>query len=114
MKLQQLLEALSSIVYHATTLDSAFNIIKDGKFILSNSIGNRIEAKHAPDGYPYYLSTTRSKTGAYHSGGDYKVVFVLDGNFYNQHHKSNPVSYWGGRAKHRDEAEDRIFSKTNS
>lgn len=39
-------------------------------------------------------------------------MFVLDGNWFNQHYKSGPIDYWGNRGTgmRASEAEDRIFS----
>jgi hypothetical protein len=117
MKLQQILESLSSIVYHYSKLQNAIKIIDNGYFLLSNSLGDEIEGGIAPSGYNYYLSTTRSKLGIFHTNA-YKmhggVLFVLDGEYYKNNFKAKPVSYWGGRIPlGGDEAEDRIFSKTN-
>ena len=113
-------ESLSRIVYHYTGLASAANILKTGEFQLSSSVGARSEENINIPGYPYFLSTTRPKVGGYHeyvSSGS--VMFVLDGNWYNQNYKSKSVDYWGNRnptqSHHKDhEAEDRIFSKTPS
>jgi hypothetical protein len=88
-----------------------------GEFQLSSDLGS-IEQHYSPRGYRYFLSTTRTLTGGYHSSISYgAVMFVLDGNWFNQHYKSKAVDYWENRdpAKihHRShEAEDRVFSKT--
>jgi len=115
-----IIESLSRIVYHYTSLGSAANILKTGEFQLSSSVGSQSEENINIPGYPYFLSTTRTKVGGYHeyvSAG--AVMFVLDGNWYNQNYKSKPVDYWGNRnptqSHHKEhEAEDRIFSKTPS
>ena len=108
-------EAVSSVVYHYTNLDAAARILTTGEFALSSTLGS-IEEKFAPKGYPYFLSTTRTRRGGYHSNaiGDGAAMFNLDGNYYNQRYKGGPIDYWGDR--HNDygraaEAEDRIFSK---
>ena len=108
-------EAVSSVVYHYTNLDAAARILTSGEFALSSTLGS-IEEKFAPKGYPYFLSTTRTRRGGYHSNaiGDGAAMFNLDGNYYNQRYKGGPIDYWGDR--HNDygrtaEAEDRIFSK---
>lgn len=116
MRLFDLLtEAVSSVVYHYTNLDAASKILTTGQFALSSTLGS-IEEKYAPKGYPYFLSTTRTRRGGYHSNaiGDGAAMFNLDGNYYNQRYKGGPIDYWGDR--HNDygrtaEAEDRIFSK---
>jgi hypothetical protein len=57
--------------------------------------------------------------GNYHRSraSNYGVIFVLDGNWFNNHYISKPIDYWENRnpqaSHHRDsEAEDRVFSKT--
>jgi hypothetical protein len=109
-------EGLSPIVYHYTTAVTAKNILSTGEFQLSSTLGS-VEEQYAPKGYPYFLSTTRSRRGGYHETiGDDAVLFVLDGKWYSSHYKAAPVDYWSNRdpqkSHHRThEAEDRIFSK---
>ena len=114
--LEFLTEGLSSVVYHYTSLPSAQKILKSGTFELS-SVAGSIEEQYAPPGYPYFLSTTRTKTGGYHDFvGATAVMFVLDGNWFNQRYPAGPVDYWENRdpekSNHRrHEAEDRVFSR---
>jgi hypothetical protein len=109
-------ERASSIVYHYTSFIPARNILSTGNFELTSSLGS-IEQKFQPKGYPYFLSTTRSRHGGYHSNnlGKHGVLFVLDGNWYNRHYKAAPIDYWQDRSKptsgRSSEAEDRIYSK---
>ena len=110
-------ESLSRVAYHYTNTSSALQIIKTGMFQLSSSLGS-IEAQYAPPGYNYFLSTTRTKLGNYHRSraSSYGVIFVLDGNWFNNHYVSKPIDYWENRnpqaSHHRDsEAEDRVFSR---
>ena len=118
MRIWDLIEGLSSKVYHYTSIYAAAKILKQGVFELSSTIGS-IEEQYAPPGYPYFLSTTRTLTGGYHSTlGSQAVMFNLDGNWYNQRYKAGPVDYWGDRglgsnyAGRASEAEDRLYSKT--
>lgn len=115
MKLLELFESISREVYHYTRLGPAATIVSSGEFKLGSSIGNKQEEKFAPKGYPYFLSTSRSKVGGYHKDpGPDAVLFVLDGNWYNAKYKGGPVDYWGDRHNQygrTSEAEDRIFSK---
>jgi hypothetical protein len=114
-----LAESLSRVAYHYTNLHSAAKIMASGKFELSSDLGS-VEQQYAPKGHRYFLSTTRTLTGGYHeytSSGS--AMFVLDGNWFNQHYKSGPVDYWGNRdplqSHHKaHEAEDRVFSKTST
>jgi hypothetical protein len=111
-----LLEAATDIVYHYTSIRSAQQILKDGAFKLSSVMGNKSEEELAPAGYPYFLSTSRSKMGDYHryvgTGG---VMFVLDGRWLNQRYRVKPVDYWERSWQHSPgrtrETEDRVFSR---
>jgi hypothetical protein len=112
MFLQELFESLSRIVYHYTGPMAALKILKSGEFQLSSALGS-VEQQYMPKGKPYFMSTTRTKTGGYHQGGMRRgVLFVLDGNWFNQRYKSGPVDYWGGRGTslRASEAEDRVYS----
>ena len=111
-------EAISSQVFHYTGLDAALKILTTGKFELSSVAGTEWEEKLTAKGYSFFLSTTRTLTGGYHSTtGSSGVMFNLDGNWYNQRYPGAPIDYWGDRGPEyrvggrRHEAEDRIFSK---
>jgi len=91
---------------------AALKILKSGEFQLSSALGS-VEQQYMPKGKPYFMSTTRTKTGGYHQGGMRRgVLFVLDGNWFNQHYKSGPIDYWGNRGTgmRASEAEDRVYS----
>ena len=109
-------ESLSRIVYHYTNTVAALQIVTSGKFELTVSLGSS-EELYSLKGYPYFLSTTRTKLGGYHEYiGNNAVMFELDGNYYNRHYPSKPVDYWLNRnptqSHHKPhEAEDRLFSK---
>lgn len=116
MRVSELFESLSRVAYHYTNLAAAAKILQTGEFELSSVTGS-IEQQYAPKGMPFFLSTTRTRRGGYHdivgSGG---ALFVLNGNWFNQHYVSKPVDYWENRdtlkGHHRaHEAEDRVFSK---
>jgi hypothetical protein len=105
-------ESLSRVAYHYTGLAAANKILQSGQFELSAAPGS-VEQQYAPPGRPYFLSTTRTKTGGYHQGSKWRgVMFVLDGNWFNQRYKSGPIDYWGNRGSgmRASEAEDRVFS----
>jgi hypothetical protein len=113
-----LIEGLSRVVYHYTSPHAAKKILNSGEFELSSTLGS-IEQQYAPNGYPYFLSTTRTRRGGYHDSGftmNKGVLFVLNGEWYNSRYPAGPVDYWGNRdpeqSHHRKhEAEDRIYSK---
>ena len=115
---QTLDEAATAVVYHYAGVSAAAKILTTGVFQLSSVTGNQSEEKYAPPGYPYFLSTTRSKVGDYHRyTGSSAVMFVLDGNWLNQRYKTKAVDYWERAWQHSggdrtSESEDRVFTKT--
>jgi hypothetical protein len=125
MKLMEILEeGISDIVYHATDIIKAANILQKDQFHLQAAFAKDSENKSEK---PYYfLSTTRSRTGEYHTGGSQKyiqdgtVLFKLDGRKLGQKYKAKPIDYWGANFKtdygksFKDEMEDRVLSNTNT
>lgn len=116
MFVSEIFESLSRVAYHYTNIAAAGKILEAGEFQLSSVLGS-IEQQYAPKGHMFFLSTTRTRHGGYHSYiGDSAVMFVLNGDWFNQHYISRPVDYWENRdpakVSHRPhEAEDRVFSK---
>jgi hypothetical protein len=113
--LLRLNESLSRVAYHYTNINAAKQILTSGVFELSSGLGS-VEQHYMPPGQYYFLSTTRTRVGGYHDIiGSSAVMFVLDGNWFNQHYRSRSVDYWlnrnPGELHHRaHEAEDRVFS----
>jgi hypothetical protein len=110
-------EGASAVLYHYANIRAALNIINTGHFELSSVTGNKSEEQYAPDGYPYFLSLTRTRVGDYHRYvGNGGVLFVVDGNWFNRNHKVTPIDYWErawqSSPDRSREAEDRVFSKT--
>jgi hypothetical protein len=117
----ELTESASSIVYHYTNTMSAAQIMSIGEFLLASSTGTQAEQYYEIPGYPYFLSTTRSKVGDYHNRyvGSSAVMFVLSGDWLNHHYKTKPIDYWERAWIHSDgtrgrESEDRVYSKKPS
>ena len=116
-----LTEAASAVVYHYTNTAAAAKIMTTGEFLLASSTGTQAEQGYAIPGYPYFLSTTRSRVGDYHNRyvGNSAVMFVLNGTWLNHNYKTRPIDYWdrswlhSGGTRSR-EAEDRVYSKTPS
>lgn len=110
-------EAATAIVYHYCGVSAAAKILTTGVFQLSSVTGNKSEEMYSPPGYPYFLSTTRSKVGDYHRyTGSSAVMFVIDGNWLNQRYKTKAIDYWERSWQHSggtrtSESEDRVFSK---
>lgn len=113
-------EKVTSIIYHVTGLQAASKIMEEKRFTLSLSYGKDTEHQFAPNKKKqlYYMSTTRSTTGAYHRSMYSGVIFELNGDFINNNYKSKPVDYFAGAegkgasgdSKGR-EFEDRVFSE---
>ena len=111
-------EMATSVLFHYTSTKAACEIVTNGVFSLSSTVGNKSEQDYAPPGYPYFLSLTRTSLGDYHnfvgSGG---TLFKLNGGWFNSRYPVKPIDYWAGAWQHSNgtrtrEAEDRVFSKT--
>ena len=114
MKLQQIFEGISPIVFHYTSIRNAASIIDNNRFKLSTSFGTDAEGWLAQKNKIYYLSTTRHKLGGYHlMSGRQGVMLNLDGNKLSNRYSGEPVDYWGSEFRKLDptkgEAEDRIY-----
>ena len=111
-----LMERVHDIVYHATYLPYAYQIVKTGQFKLSSAAARDYGNFEHPKGYPFYLSTARSRAGSYVGGGTKsfgsgRVMLKLDGSWFNRHYRSAPVDYYQRTARGYSEQEDRVFSK---
>lgn len=108
---------ISPILFHATYVSQAAQILREDCFRLSTSLGTRSDQRH-PE--VFYFSCSRIKTGGYareRQGG--AVTFRLDGVALGHNYSGSPVDYWGpeyrkaadyhGKLK-MDENEDRIFT----
>jgi len=118
MKLIQLTEGLSSILYHSTTLQAAATIVASNKFKLSATYANSSELDTGSKKL-FFLSTTRSKTGGYTIANAYPsnfgtVVMVLDGQELSYNYSGDPVEYWGRSIlkshPKKNEMEDRVYN----
>ena len=137
-----IVERATDVLYHATGITSARNILRDGVFKLTPSTGSQVERKYEVPGRPYFLSTTRSRVGDYHRyAGSARVMFVLNGDWFNlKGYITKPVDYWySGKTpdelkrgewrqidpenkkpmwsyspERTSESEDRIYSETNT
>lgn len=121
MRAQEFLtEAASAVVYHYTNTAAAAKILTSGEFLLASSTGTQAEKDYEIPGYPYFLSTTRTKVGDYHNRyvGSSAVMFVLNGTWLNHNYKTKPIDYWNRAwlhdtsGKRSREAEDRVYSRT--
>jgi ribosomal protein S15P/S13E len=111
-------EMLTDLVFHFTSLRNAENIMKTGRLKLTPSIGTGAEDYLKSGDRVYYISLARSRTADYTVQGAYRegVVFNMNGQYFNRHHRSRAVDYWERMWAHRtkdgrtSEMEDRLFS----
>jgi len=134
------ISAGSDIVFHQTHLYAALKILNHDQFELSPAAGVVAEQalqtdqnRHDPDslrklsksaiGKSFYLSTARSKVGAFarSKARPGSVSLKLNGAALGRKYKIRPVDYWGsltlGSVSMRDkrnEQEDRLFSPTST
>ena len=114
MKITELTEGISDVVYHVTQHDNALSILKSNSFQLRPTFAKKTERDVAKrKNNLYYMSTARNKNSRYiqDNGG---IVFKLDGTRLRQRYSGAGIDYWG--ASFRDiepntEQEDRIFSQ---
>lgn len=113
MRSIELNEGATDILYHYTSLHAAAEIFKDQAFKLSTALGTPSELETHPVGFPYYLSTTRSKVGRFHRhASKNSLMFVLDGQWFQQRYPVKPMDYWAGMSRDT-ESEDRVYSARN-
>lgn len=114
MRINDLIEGISPVVYHLTSLIGAGQIVSQNRFRLSASFSNDSEQETGSRGL-YFLSTTRSKTGGYtmRTAGNQSVVLKLDGRALAQRYSGEPVQYWTRSMiqidPRYDELEDRVY-----
>lgn len=107
MKVEQIFEGVSDILFHYTRLDLFFSMVRSGTISLSATQGYE---SNFSKGYKYYLSTTRSRLGSYHKNSRRGVLITLDGRKLQQNMKGAPADYWGGDEPNFDEMEDRLYT----
>lgn len=101
----------SQVLYHFTSIQGAYEILKHKNFLLSNALGTPSDAR-INSNKQYYLSTARSKVGRYtkvesHWQG---AVLNLHADWFSSRYKVKPVDYWGRSFDGDRETEDRILS----
>lgn len=120
MRIQQILEGISQVLYHSTRAPGFGKIMSDNQFQLTPDLGSSLERGFRKGQKKlYYFSTSRSRTGAYHyptkeySNGT--VLFKLDGSkLMADGFTGAPLDYWADPEmptySDNDEMEDRIYS----
>lgn len=108
----KLVEALTSLVFHYTSLANCYEIITQNKIFLQSALGGMSD--NYGNGKMFYLSTTRQRSNL--SGYKRQTRGVarleLDGDKLNQRFKGKPLDYWGKGYRNVDnfEMEDRLLS----
>ena len=116
----KLKESVSKKVYHMTTIDNAYKILKQKRFRLTTSVGTDSEFR---DKQFYYLSLARNLQNQFFNSfsNDVRpsVIFNLNGEWFNNNYKGKPVDYFdamwqrqrkvGLKDAYR-ETEDRVLS----
>lgn len=119
MKVQQILEGISEILYHYTRLNGLTEILKTGEFRLTPDLGTDVEKVNRQKDKIYYGSFSRSRVGRYH----YPIVdvqqgatiIVVDGRkLQADGYTGAPMDYWGWGGNQNDEMEDRVYSKQST
>jgi len=114
-----LTEAATSVLFHYAGAATAAGILEQGYFDLEQALGNSAEEDYMPPGKPYFLATTRSRTGDYHrTPTKNSVLFTLDGDYLNSRYTVKPIDYYSGLWRvspfeRGRESEDRVFSKSS-
>ena len=111
----QLVEALTDIVYHTTSLKACYNILRENTIYLQSALGG--VSDNLGGGKKFYLSTSRqrSNVSGYLRNQTYVARIELDGTKLNQRYGGKPVDYWG-REYHNiqsgqtSEMEDRLIT----
>jgi hypothetical protein len=116
-----LLEGLSAILYHVTSVERMASILENNKFELTTDMGSRYERSKRPkDTHSFYMSFARSAQGEYdkaRDSTDSQCMIVLDGKkLMASGYSGKPIDYWNtkGSEHSKFEMEDRIYSDKNS
>lgn len=116
MRVEDLIEMASPIVYHATQTRSAYEILKSNKFRLSIAVWSQAELAMMPGNDKlFYLSTSRMRFASYSSELRHETILELDGRALSSRYSARAVDY-NSVVGHSDElagfeAEDRIYSR---
>jgi len=108
MKITQIIEGISPTVYHTTSIDNAYQILKSGSFRLSSASSAR-EADIGGDNAKYWMSTARSLRNSFSDNMPTSITFEMNGTSLSHNHSGKAVNYFSGKSGN-NEMEDRVFS----
>lgn len=111
MRYIELLETINDVLYHSTSVPAAIKIISDNSFKLSKLTKDEMFAKIK--NFPFYMSTSRTKSGSYINTLNEGVTFNLNKQKLKQKFQIYPVNYFRDRDV-ASESEDRIYSSVSS
>ena len=109
-----LLESISDIVYHGTSLNKLFQIIKSDSFQLSAENATEADQIGKSNKRIFFMSLARNLSSGYLLRNWNPVILRIDGQKLSQKYKGGPVDYWGREFRKVDpkssEQEDRLWS----
>lgn len=111
MRLKKLIEGVTpDILFHTTRLKNALNILKEDRFVLSNSFFGGKDVDFQKEGKYFYLSTSRNRYSGYVQtyGRHGSVTFNLNGRKLGSNYESLPANFFGDQ---RHEGEERIINE---
>ena len=114
MRVDDLFEGISDVLYHVTGFQNLLNILSENEFQLRPTFAKRAEQEQTRKRSDlYYMSTARSKNSKYiqDSRG---AILRLDGRKLKQRYSGYGMDYWGAAFRSVDpatEQEDRIFTQ---
>lgn len=107
-----LLEGISPVLFHATSIKNLINILETNRFHLTAQFTKPSESNL--NSKMYFFSTSRTRTGRYHLNDSmFMALIQLDGRKLSNNFSGEPVDYWGRDFRQFDpnyEQEDRITS----
>lgn len=91
-------ETLSRTVYHFTSIESAYRILKDNVMFCQSSYAGNM-ADDSNDKYKFYICFARNKNvseGFAAKCREYGARIEFDGELLSQNYKGGAYNYWGG------------------
>lgn len=108
MKILNILEGISPVVYHTTSIENAHKILKSNTFRLSSDMASR-ESDFSNGSSKYWMSTSRSFRNSFSDNMPTSITFEMNGTTLSHNHSGKPVNYFAGNPDN-NEMEDRVFS----
>lgn len=105
MKFSEIInEGLSPVLFHFANLNVAHYEVTKNEAKLTPDLGTRAEREQRIGNKLYYMSTARTRTGAYHKDRNHGVLFTLDGRKLAHTFKGKALDYYTG-AKYNYDAD---------